>query len=74
MEFTKQGWNRTWFYPEPATHQIPGDRQHGIFATSWRETGTNFPLSWAPGVEYVHAVDVTQVYTDREQSFDFALT
>lgn len=62
-EWTPYGFNQTWFFPEPASHQVPGDRTHSIFATSWRKTedGT-FPLIWASEVDYVNAVDVTDSY------------
>ena len=67
LEWTADGWNHTWFFPSPADGQVPGSQQHGIFATSWRRTEDgSFPLAWAPAVDYVNAVDVTEAYLDHQ--------
>jgi len=72
-EYTEEGWNKTWFFPNPASRQVVGDRKHGIFATSWRTTKDGqFPLMWSPQVEYVNAVEVTESYrvpTDLQAVF-----
>lgn len=63
-----EGWNKTWFMPEPASHQVPGSTEHAIFATSWRATGDgSFPLMWAPEVDYVNGIDVTRTYVENSE-------
>ncbi|KAF8070875.1 hypothetical protein HT031_000956 [Scenedesmus sp. PABB004] len=63
-EFDARGFNRTWFFPQPAKGQRPGDTWHAIYAASYRRTGTPFPLAWAPRDRSVWGVDVTQAYLD----------
>ena len=63
-EYNPAGFNRTWFFPEPAKGQIPGDKYHAIYAASFKPTGVMFPLAWAPEAEGVPGVDVTQVYLE----------
>ena len=55
---------RTWFFPQPAQGQVPGDRLHAIYASSYRPTagGLSFPLAWNWGCDWVHAEDVTGSY------------
>ncbi len=66
-EYSAQGWNRTWFYPEPAAYQVPGSKSHGIYATSWRPTQDGyFPLTWSPNVTYIHGIDVTDRYVANQ--------
>lgn len=64
LEFNAAGFNRTWFFPQPAKGQRPGDHWHAIYAASFKPTGTAFPLAWAPEDESVPGVDVTQAYID----------
>ncbi|MBI5849645.1 MAG: hypothetical protein HZB39_01180 [Planctomycetes bacterium] len=54
------GLDRAWFV-SAAGKAVPGDPRHGIWALSWRKTGTRFPLAWARG-EGSWAVDVTARY------------
>lgn len=56
------GFDRGWFI-DNASHAIKDDRNHAIYATSFKHTGLNFPLSWAAEVNYVSAVNVTDRYT-----------
>lgn len=64
-EYTPSGWNKTWFYPNPASGQEPGSKDHAIYATSWRTTSDGyFPLTWAPNVTYVNGIDVTRHYSN----------
>lgn len=69
LEYNPSGLNRTWFFPQPARGQVPGDYWHAIYAASFTHTGTTFPLAWAPDDKLVPGVDVTQMYVDAaEQS------
>ncbi|GAX83920.1 hypothetical protein CEUSTIGMA_g11344.t1 [Chlamydomonas eustigma] len=61
-ELDARGFNRTWFFPQPAKGQIPHDRLHSIFASSYMPTGTSFTLAWNWNVTWVQAVDVTENY------------
>ncbi|AQT67045.1 esterase, PHB depolymerase family [Anaerohalosphaera lusitana] len=63
--------NRGWFTDRAATAQA-NHRLHAIYATSYKPTGTSFPLVWAREVDYVHAEDVTDRYTGS--SDDTAVT
>jgi hypothetical protein len=64
LEWTDAGYNHTWFFPQPAKRQIPGDRMHAIYAASYKPTGKYFPLAWSPDEKGVPGVDVTQAYLD----------
>lgn len=64
LEYNAAGLNRTWFFPQPAKGQLPGDHWHAIYAASFKRTGTAFPLAWAPEDGSVPGVDVTQAYID----------
>jgi hypothetical protein len=52
-----------WFV-DAASRAIPGVPGHSIYATSWVDTGIQFPLVWDEdgSLDYVHAVDVTERY------------
>jgi hypothetical protein len=63
-EYDAAGLNRTWFFPQPAKGQRPGDKWHAIYAASYAPTGAPFPLAWAPDDGSVPGVDVTQAYLD----------
>lgn len=65
-EYNPAGLNRTWFFPQPAKGQLPGDHWHAIYAASFKPTGTPFPLAWSPDDDSVPGVDVTQAYTDTQ--------
>lgn len=65
-EYNAAGLNKTWFFPQPAKGQLPGHHWHAIYAASYKNTGTVFPLAWAPEDETVPGVDVTQAYIDAE--------
>lgn len=53
--------NRAWFTKRAKTAQRD-HRLHAIYATSWRPTGTSFPLVWDRHARDVHAVNVTDRY------------
>ena len=63
--------NKTWFFPEPAKHQVPGSEEFGIWAATYvRHDGKAndhyFPLAWNPNDVSVPAIDVTQTYLDTK--------
>ncbi|MEW5297948.1 MAG: hypothetical protein WDW36_001123 [Sanguina aurantia] len=71
-EYNPAGFNRTWFFPHPATGQIPGDTLHAIYAVSFKPSDTYFPLIWRDTPEakhnrVVHAEDVTHHYLTAVQ-------
>jgi len=39
------------------------DHRHPICAVSYKKTGLKYPMPWAPGLHFVHAIDVTERYT-----------
>ncbi len=72
-------WWFTEFYPDPAGldnswfladagRGDPADRQHGVWAVSWRPTAYGaFPMVWSEGSTAVHGVNVTDRYAARYQ-------
>ena len=56
-----RGLDHGWFQGR-AAQAIEDSREHAIYAMSFRKTGTSFPLVWAPGIDYVSAVNVTSRY------------
>ena len=56
-----RGLDHGWFQGR-AAQAIEDSPEHAIYATSFRKTGTSFPLVWAPGIDYVSAVNVTSRY------------
>ena len=65
-EPSDEGLDHGWFAGD-AARAVPGSREHGIFATSWRRTGASFPMVWARDVDWVPAVDVTDRYVPAER-------
>ncbi len=57
-----KGLNHTWFQGD-AAHAKVDSKLSAIYATSFKKTGTTFPLVWAPTVDSVHGVNVTRRYT-----------
>lgn len=56
--------------PTWALGQIPGDRMHAVWATSWETTPYgSFPMSWALDNNDVNGIDVTLTY---QHGFGFA--
>lgn len=64
-EYNKNGLDRGWFKRD-ASKAIPGDPVFAVWATSWRDTGSPFPMVWAEGDTSVHAVDATHHYLNDE--------
>lgn len=69
-------WYFTEFYPDPqgldyswfladAGQGSAADREHAIFAVSYKPTGEAFPMVWSPESQEVHGVNVTDRYTAR---------
>lgn len=56
-----KGLDRGWFVHNASKATI-GDPAHGIFATSFKKTGTSFPMVWAKNVTDVYAENVTERY------------
>ncbi len=67
-------WDGHWHFMDAAYGRRELDRtwwfagakpEHYIYAASFRQTGTFFPLTWDSSVRYVPADDVTGFYTNR---------
>ncbi|MFT5059493.1 MAG: hypothetical protein ACI89E_002278, partial [Planctomycetota bacterium] len=56
--------NKGWFAGRASGAQRD-DPKYAIYATSWRTTPISFPLVWLPKDESVHAVNVTDRYTQQ---------
>lgn len=63
-EYNKDGLNKVWFLND-ASHAKKDVRRHAIYATSWKHTGESFPMIWARELDYVPAINVTDIYTGR---------
>ncbi len=61
-----KGLDHGWFVHDAseARADVP---QHAIYASSFRRTGTAFPLVWAPETQSVPAVNVTEHYLAKPQ-------
>lgn len=55
------GLNRGWFVNDAST-AIRDVREHAIYASSFKKTGIFFPMDWARGQDWIHAVNVTDRY------------
>jgi hypothetical protein len=55
--------DRAWFLAD-AGRAVPGDRYRAVWASSFKPTGSSFPLVWDYSIDYVHAVDVSRRYID----------
>lgn len=53
--------NRSWFLAD-AGKADPNDREHAIWASSFKSTGESFPLVWDESIDYVPAINVTSRY------------
>ncbi len=58
------GLDRGWFVHD-ASQALKDVPRHAIYASSFKKTGLSFPLVWAPGIDWVQAVNVTDRYTPR---------
>jgi predicted esterase len=59
------GLDRGWFVAE-AAKAIKDSAVHAIYAVSFKKTGVNFPLVWAPDSKNVFAENVTDRYTAKQ--------
>lgn len=67
-EFYFAEFDTAWFLPD-AGQATANDREHAIFAVSFRPTGDWFPMVWSEHSRDVHAVDVTQRYVDHYAAY-----
>ena len=70
-EADPKGLDRGWFVHN-ASQAVKEIREHAIYASSFRKTGLSFPLEWAPRIDYVNAVNVTERYANKAQPSDTA--
>ncbi len=70
-EPSRHGLDRTWFQHD-ASLAKRDERRHAIWATSFRKTKDRFPMVWAPHLQYVRAVNVTDRYTGKKEPKDAA--
>ena len=59
--------NNAWFFAD-AGKAVKNDQQKAIYASSFKPTGTYFPLVWDENIRYVPAANVTDFYTDLYKS------
>ena len=60
-EYNKKGLNHAWFTGD-ASKAIASDWKHAIWASSWKRSGSHFPMVWALKDKSVAAVNVTDRY------------
>ncbi|MFP6865677.1 MAG: transglutaminase domain-containing protein [Roseibacillus sp.] len=60
-EYNKGGLNRAWFVGD-ASKAIADDWRHAIWATSWKKTGSHFPMVWSLENKGIGGVNVTGRY------------
>ena len=58
-----QGLDHAWFEGDAAAAKDDG--LHAIYATSWKQTGVNFPLVWDDNLKWVGAQNVTTRYAQN---------
>ena len=63
-EQSPEGLDRGWFVGN-ASQAVKDDRDRAIYASSFKQTGLSFPLSWARRANYVSAVNVTDRYAAK---------
>lgn len=57
-EYSPEGLDHTWFADEIAhAHKV-----QVIYATSWKQTGSSFPLAWDPANTSIPGIEVTTQY------------
>jgi len=60
-EYNEIGLNHGWF-TDHAARADAADPRHAIFATSWKNHDSHFPMVWAPHNKSVGGVNVTERY------------
>ena len=63
-EYNAAGLNRGWFVGAAAKAD-KSNWEHSIYATSWKKTGTRFPMVWDIDATQVNALNVTDRYTGK---------
>lgn len=66
-EYDAKGFNRGWFTGD-ASKAIEDQWQHAIWATSWKKTGSNFPMVWDIRNKEVSGVNVTSRYVKKQKT------
>ncbi|HEY3860625.1 MAG TPA: sugar-binding protein [Verrucomicrobiae bacterium] len=61
-EYSKDGLNRAWFNNDAAKTARSENPINQVYATSWRRTGTHFPLAWDPDSREVAGINVSSRY------------
>ena len=56
-----------WFTERAKTAQ-KDHKLHAIYATSYKNTDTFFPLAWVEDNDYIHAVNVTERYLEKSKA------
>ena len=62
----EKGLDRGWFAGD-AAKALADVPRHAIYASSFRKTGTSFPLVWDETLDWVNAVNVTRRYAAAEK-------
>jgi len=68
-EYNAAGLNRGWFVGAAAKAD-KSNWQNSIYATSWKKTGTRFPMVWDIDAKQVNAFNVTDRYTGKSSEGD----
>ncbi|EEF62512.1 transglutaminase domain-containing protein [Pedosphaera parvula] len=61
-----KGLDHTWFEAD-AAQATRDSKEHAIYATSFKKTDLPFPLVWAPDLDYISAINVTDNYTPKSK-------
>lgn len=62
-----KGLDHAWFEHD-ASEAVKDVPEHAIYASSFKKTGLAFPMDWAPNVQWVSAINVTERYTSKAAS------
>ncbi|MES2708275.1 MAG: transglutaminase domain-containing protein [Verrucomicrobiota bacterium] len=62
----EKGLDRGWFTGD-AAKALANVPEHAIYASSFKKTGTSFPLVWDETLDWVNAVNVTERYAPAEK-------
>ena len=65
-----KGYDHGWFEGDAA--KAKDDGLHAIYATSWKQTGTHFPLVWDDNLNWVSAQNVDDALRQRRPAAAFA--
>lgn len=60
-EYYPSGLNKSWFLAD-AGKADGNDPETSIYASSWKTTGSHFPLVWDRSIRYVPGINVTERY------------